>query len=68
MASLFHGDNGRQNESRASPSKIFHAVVEEDYGGLAKTFAENARNSVISYLSMKSRWARQQDSMTKSGM
>mmetsp|Transcript_52281 Transcript_52281/g.107326 ORF Transcript_52281/g.107326 Transcript_52281/m.107326 type:complete len:787 (-) Transcript_52281:1437-3797(-) len=66
MASLFHGDNGRQNESRASPSKIFHAVVEEDYGGLAKTFAENARNSVISYLSMKSRWARQQDSMTKS--
>jgi len=66
MASLFHTENGQPNEPYAFPSQIFHAVVEENYDGLANIFAENARNSVISYLSMKSRWARQQDYMAKS--
>jgi hypothetical protein len=46
---------------------IFQAVVEEDYESLAKAFAINARNSLVSYMSMKSRWARQQESMAKSG-
>jgi hypothetical protein len=66
MASSFHSDNDQPNESHALPSQMFHTVVEENYDGLAKIFAENARNSVISYLSMKSRWARQL-STTKSG-
>ena len=64
MASLFHNENDQPNEPNAFPSQIFHAVVEENYGSLANIFAENARNSVISHLS---RWARRQDSMTKSG-
>jgi len=63
MASLFHNENDQPNEPNAFPSQIFHAVVEENYGSLANIFAENARNSVISHLS---RWARRQDSMTKS--
>lgn len=50
------------------PHQIFQAVVEKDYNGLMQIFAENARDSILSYISMKSRWARQQqDSMTKSG-
>ena len=65
MASLFHSVNDQPSEGHAS--QIFHAVVEENYDGLAKIFAENARNSVVSYLSMKSRWVRQQDSMARSG-
>jgi hypothetical protein len=64
MAALFHNDNDQPNEPNALPSQIFHAVVEENYDGLAKIFAENARNSVISYLS---RWARRQDYMAKAG-
>ena len=48
--------------------QIFQAVAEEDYDRLTKLFAVNARNSLVSYMSMKSRWARQQESMAKSGM
>lgn len=66
MTSLFHTDIGQQNTRHSLPSRMFHAVVEENYGDLANMFAQNARNSVISYLSMKSRWARHQDSMTNS--
>jgi len=68
MASSFRTDNDRQHESHAVSSRIFQAVVEEDYDGLTKVFAENARNSVVSYLSMQSRWSRQQDSISKSGV
>ena len=68
MTSAFQNDYSRRNEPHASPPQIFQAVVEEDYDGLVKIFAENARNSVISYISMKSRWARQQDYMAQSGM
>ena len=56
------------NLNLTPPHQIFQAVVEKDYNGLMQIFAENARDSIISYISMKSRWARQQqDSMTKSG-
>jgi hypothetical protein len=56
------------NLNPSPPHQIFQAVVEKDYNGLIQIFAENARDSVLSYISMKSRWARQQqDSMTKSG-
>jgi hypothetical protein len=48
--------------------QVFQAVVEDDCENLVKVFATNARNSLVSYMSMKSRWARQrQDSMAKSG-
>jgi hypothetical protein len=47
--------------------QIFQAVVEDDYDRLTKLFAVNARNSLVSYISMKSRWARQQETMAKSG-
>lgn len=60
----FRSVSARQNE--VDPPRIFEAVVEKDYDGLAKIFAENARNGVSSYVSMKARWARQQDSMAKS--
>jgi hypothetical protein len=56
------------NLNPSPPHQIFQAVVEKDYNGLIQIFAENARDSVLSFISMKSRWARQQqDSMTKSG-
>ena len=67
MASLIHAENDESNDPRAFPSQIFYAVVEENYDGLANIFAENARNSIVSYLSMKSRLARRQACMTKSG-
>lgn len=57
-----------ESDPRSYPSEIFDAVVEGNYCGLANIFAENARKSVASYLSMKSRWSRRQDSMSKSGM
>lgn len=61
--------------------RLFQAVIDEDYEGLSQLFAVNARNSVVSFMSMKSRWARQhnnhsqhslhrhrsQDSLGKSG-
>ena len=48
--------------------QLFESVVEDDYERLVKLFAAHARNSLVSYMSMKSRWARQrQDSMAKSG-
>ena len=68
MTSLLHTNNIQPVEQHSLSSKVFHAVVEKNYDGLAKMFAENARNSVVSYLTMRSRWARQQDSMGKSGM
>lgn len=46
---------------------VFQAVVEEDYEGMAKLFATHARSSLCSYMSIKSRWARQQENMAKSG-
>ena len=48
-------------------SCLFDAIVEKDYDGLVKLYAANARNSVGSYLSMKSRWAQQQENYSKSG-
>lgn len=47
---------------------IFKTVVENDYDGLVQIVGHNACNSLVSYISMQSRWARQQeDSKTKSG-
>lgn len=66
MAFIFHDSNGQPNENHDFRSQIYLAVVEENYGGLANIFAVNARNYVMSYLSTKSRWVRQQDSMEKS--
>lgn len=44
---------------------LFDAVVAKDHEALIKLYAANARNSLISYLSMKSRWAQQQERYTK---
>jgi len=69
MMSAFDINNGEHNELNPStppPPQIFQAVVENNNDGLVQIFAENARDSVVSYISMKSRWARQQDAMTKS--
>ena len=57
-----------ESDPRSYQSEIFDAVVEGNYSDLANIFAENARKSVASYLNMKSRWSRRQDSMSKSGM
>lgn len=46
---------------------LFQAIVEKDHDALVKLYATNARNSVGSYLSMKSRWAQQQEHYSKSG-
>jgi hypothetical protein len=55
-------------ETEQHPSqRLFQAVVDEDYDSLTKLFAINARNSIVSFMSMKSRWARQQDNLAKSG-
>ena len=52
-------------------SCLFESLVELDYDSLLKLYAANARNSVVSYLAMKSRWAqqqqRQQEQYAKSG-
>lgn len=46
---------------------LFDAVVANDHEALIKLYAANARNSLMSYLSMKSRWAQQQERYTKAG-
>ena len=57
-----------QTQQSQPGHQLFESVVEDDYESLVKLFATNARNSLVSYMSMKSRWARQrQDSMAKSG-
>ena len=46
---------------------LYEAVVAKDYDILLKLYAVNARNSVASYLTMKSRLAQQQETYAKSG-
>lgn len=46
---------------------LFDAVVANDHEALVKLYAANARNSLASYMSMKSRWAQQQEFYTKAG-
>jgi len=46
---------------------LFDAVVANDHETLIKLFASNARNSLVSYLSMKTRWAQQQEFYGKAG-
>ena len=61
-------DEQTQQQHNQPGHQLFESVVEDDYETLVKLFATNARNSLVSYMSMKSRWARQrQDSMAKSG-
>lgn len=48
-------------------SCLFEATVSKDYDAIIKLFATNGRNSLVSYLSMKSRWAQQQEAYSKSG-
>lgn len=44
---------------------LFDAVVANDHEALIMLYAANARNSLLSYLSMKSRWAQQQERYSK---
>lgn len=66
-ASAAPSDAAFDSQSHPAPH-LYQAIVEDDHGALCKIFAANARNSIVSYMSMKSRWARQQESMAKSGM
>jgi hypothetical protein len=61
------GVNRNYHRSEEAGPRVFQAVVEDDYEGLAQIFATHARNSLVSYMSVKSRWARQQENMAKSG-
>eukprot|EP00429_Kryptoperidinium_foliaceum_P009349 CAMPEP_0176006240 /NCGR_PEP_ID=MMETSP0120_2-20121206/2619_1 /TAXON_ID=160619 /ORGANISM="Kryptoperidinium foliaceum, Strain CCMP 1326" /LENGTH=721 /DNA_ID=CAMNT_0017338971 /DNA_START=62 /DNA_END=2224 /DNA_ORIENTATION=- len=45
---------------------LFESVVAKDHDALIRLYASNARNSLVSYLSVKSRWARQQEFYSKS--
>jgi hypothetical protein len=46
---------------------LFEATAAKDCDAIVKLYATNARNSLASYLSMKSRWA-QQEAYSKAGM
>lgn len=46
---------------------LFDAVVAKDHEALVQLYAANARNSLISYLSMKARLARQQEFYSNAG-
>eukprot|EP00980_Cylindrotheca_fusiformis_P005290 scaffold1136_cov146-Cylindrotheca_fusiformis.AAC.3 len=46
---------------------LFEATVAKDYDAILNLFASNARNSLVSYLSMRNRWAHQQSSYSNSG-
>ena len=46
---------------------LFDAVVANDHEALITLYAATARNSLMSYQSMKSRWAQQQERYTKAG-
>ena len=35
---------------------LFEAVAKKDYGSLARLYGTNAQSSILSFLSMKSRW------------
>ncbi len=48
-------------------SLLFDAVAAKDHDALIKIYAANARNSLISYMSMKTRLARQQEFYAKAG-
>jgi hypothetical protein len=40
-----------------APPTMFDLVAKRDYDGLVAIYATNAQNAVVSYLSMRSRWA-----------
>lgn len=46
---------------------LFEATVAKDYDAIVKLYASNARNSLVSYLSMRSRWGHQQENYSNSG-
>lgn len=48
-------------------SLLFDAVAAKDHEALIKLYAANARNSLVSYMSMKIRLARQQELYSNAG-
>ena len=46
---------------------LFEAVVANDHETLINLYATSSRNSLVSYLSMKSRWAQQHEFYTNAG-
>jgi len=48
-------------------SLLFYAVAAKDHEALIKVYATNARNSLVSYMSMKNRLARQQEFYSSAG-
>ncbi len=52
---------------RHTATMLFDAVVANDHEALIKLYATNARNALASYISMKSRWAQQQERYSKAG-
>eukprot|EP00934_Nitzschia_sp_Nitz4_P005629 Nitzschia sp. Nitz4//scaffold88_size82704//37327//39689//NITZ4_005292-RA/size82704-augustus-gene-0.80-mRNA-1//1//CDS//3329559494//5619//frame0 len=54
-------------EARAlyQETRLFDIVVEKDYERLLKLYANNAREAVGTYLTMRSRWSQQQESKSE---
>lgn len=49
-------------------NSLFDTVVAQDYEKLIELYCTNAKNAVGTYLTMRNRWAQQQDHYGKSGM
>lgn len=60
-------DNMNNSVTDHPATGLFQSVIDRDYDGLHRLYAANARNSVVSYLSMKSQWTQRQENYTKSG-
>jgi hypothetical protein len=51
-----------------SPSHaFFEAVVNRDYDMMSSLYAANARNAIMSFVSMRSRWSTAETRETRSG-
>jgi len=53
-----HGPDAPSKRTMEPVSQaLFEGVAHRDYDSLSRLFATNARNAVVSYLSMRQRWA-----------
>ena len=57
----------REHPAEDRPYSVFDAVANHDLEGIVEEYVKNARNTIISYLSMRKRWGAHQGEEVKAG-
>lgn len=60
-------ESSTNNETRETPYTVFHAVANSNLEGILIEYVKEARNTIVSYLSLRERWSSKSSTELKQG-